>query len=153
MVCGSALISLSRILALWNYYHAPQTVYYLLESEELPRLLNATGLLPIPPPNTDPEDLPRIDLSPIKQFNLTLCVGKEWYRFPGHYLVPDGVRVDFIKSAFDGALPGHFAETPASGDGFWWRQGTRSAPEGLNDLNREVPAFYVRFHFIHLNQL
>lgn len=153
VVCGSALISISRILALWNYYHAPQTVYYLLESEQLPRLLNSTGLLPIPLPNTNPEDLPNIDLSPVKHFNLTLCLGKEWYRFPGHYLVPDGVRVDFIKSAFDGALPGHFVESPANGDGFWWRQGTRRAPEGLNDLNREVPAFYVSFILFYLNKI
>jgi alpha-1,2-mannosyltransferase len=146
IVCGAALISLSRILALWNYYHAPQTIFYLLESTELPRLLNATGLLPIPPPNTPAEELPRIDLSPIRQFNLTLCVGKEWYRFPGHYLVPDGVRVDFVKSGFDGALPGHFGGGHGGhGDGgFWWRDGTRRAPVGLNDLNRETPEFYVR---------
>lgn len=63
-------------------------------------------------------------------------------------MVPEGVRVDFIKSAFDGALPGHFEETPKSRDGFWWREGTRSAPEGLNDLNREVPLFYVSSHFV-----
>jgi alpha-1,2-mannosyltransferase len=142
VVCGAALISLSRILALWNYYHAPLTVFYLLESTEIPRLLNSTGLLPLPPPNTPSDELPRIDLSPVKQFNLTLCLGKEWFRFPGHYLVPDGVRVDFVKSEFDGALPGHFVEGEGGGQ-FWWRDGTRRAPEGLNDLNREAPQFYV----------
>ena len=143
MVCGSALISLSRILALWNYYHAPLTIFYHFESAELPRLLNSTGLLPMPPPNTKPDELPRIDLAPIKQFNLTLCLGKEWYRFPGHYLVPDGVRVDFVKSEFDGALPGHFEEGKGGDGAFWWRDGTRRASEGLNDLNRETPGFYV----------
>jgi alpha-1,2-mannosyltransferase len=60
--------------------------------------------------------------------------------------VPDGVRVDFVKSGFDGALPGHFGGGHGGhGDGgFWWRDGTRRAPVGLNDLNRETPEFYVR---------
>jgi alpha-1,2-mannosyltransferase len=122
-------------------------VYYLLETSELPRLLNSTGFLPVHPPNTLAEDLPRIDLTPVKQFNLTLCVGKEWYRFPGHYLVPDGVRVDFIKSEFRGLLPTHFSdgESERKADGLWWRKGTRSVPEGLNDLNREESRYYVRY--------
>lgn len=145
IVVGSAVISFSRIIALWKYYHAPQTVYFELETTELPRLLEATGLVPTFPPNTPVEEIPRLDLSPVKLFNLTLCVGKEWHRFPGHYLVPDGVRVDFVKSDFDGLLPGHFGEGPPVKDsGLWWRKGTRSAPAGLNDVNREAPAFYVR---------
>ena len=141
---------MSRIVALWKYYHAPQTIYFQLEDSELPRLLQATGLVPEFPPNTPVEEIPRIDLSPVKLFNLTLCVGKEWHRFPGHYLVPDGVRVDFVKSDFDGLLPGHFGEGPsvaAEDGGLWWREGTRSAPVGLNDLNREAPGFYVRIHW------
>ncbi|KAF7968131.1 hypothetical protein HWV62_31803 [Athelia sp. TMB] len=146
IVCFAGVISMSRIVALWKYYHAPQTIYFQLEDSELPRLLQATGLVPEFPPNTPVEEIPRIDLSPVKVFNLTLCVGKEWHRFPGHYLVPDGVRVDFVKSDFDGLLPGHFGEGPsasAEDGGLWWREGTRSAPVGLNDLNREAPGFYV----------
>lgn len=149
---ASSLISLSRILALWTYYHAPLSVVYSFEAIELPRLLNDTGLLPAPLPNTAADDLPRIDLSPVKQFNLTLCTSKEWHRFPGHFLVPDGVRVDFVKSEFDGLLPGHFAEgafeEQASTKNFffsvWWpRPETRLVPVGQNDLNREEPSHYV----------
>jgi alpha-1,2-mannosyltransferase len=58
-------------------------------------------------------------------------------------LVPDGIKVEFVKSEFDGALPGHFEEGKQEGKAFWWRDGTRRAPGGLNDLNRETPEFYV----------
>jgi alpha-1,2-mannosyltransferase len=128
------------------------SVVFKFQVDELPRLLNATGLLPVYPPGTPEEDIPRIDLSPVKDFNLTLCVSKEWYRFPGHYLVPAGVRVDFVKSEFDGLLPGHFGEgefkkvsweddiPPAYG---WSRPATRLVPAGLNDINQEQPSFYV----------
>ncbi|KAJ7170207.1 glycosyltransferase family 22 protein [Mycena filopes] len=161
VVVASAAISVSRILAQTFYYHSPLSVVYAFQMDELPRLLNDTGLLPTYPPGTPEEDIPRIDLSPVKDFNLTMCVSKEWYRFPGHYLVPSGVRVDFIKSEFDGLLPGHFGEgevkkvswendmlatawwnKPASWYG-WSRPETRNVPVGMNDLNREQPAHYA----------
>jgi alpha-1,2-mannosyltransferase len=149
----AALISLSRILALWKYYHTPMTIIYRFEKQEVPRLLNVTGLLetPLPPPEfleeyrkklvEKREDEPRIDISPIKDFGLRICYGKEWYRFPGHYLVPDGIRVDWIKNEFDGMLPAHFLETQ---DRIRSRVlGTRHIPVGLNDLNKEEPMHYV----------
>ncbi|KAF7436487.1 mannosyltransferase [Pleurotus ostreatus] len=152
VIVTASVISISRILALWTYYHSPMTISFLFETEELPRLLNVTGFLPPIPPNTHADEMPRIDLSPIKGFNLTLCYGKEWYRFPGHYLVPDGVRVDFIKSEFDGMLPGHFGEGElkhVNGPSqyplapFLLRPEMRLVPAALNDLNREAPSYYV----------
>jgi len=83
-----------------------------------------------------------IDLDLIKQFNLRICYGKEWYRFPGNYLIPDGIDVRFIKSEFDGLLPRHF-DPSVGGEGLWKREQTRIAPAGLNDLNREEPGSYV----------
>ena len=154
----SGVLSLARIMAHWKYYHAPLSVTYALEAAEVPRLLNATGHVFLPPhfdpaarlggeehpaAESDSEELPRIDLSLVEPFNLRLCVGKEWHRFPGHFLVPDGVRVDWVKSAFDGMLPGHFAETPRRGGLLARQQGTRVIPKYLNDLNREAEAFYV----------
>ncbi|KAH7930611.1 glycosyltransferase family 22 protein [Leucogyrophana mollusca] len=141
VIVVAGLISASRILALWHYYHAPLSTFARFEAFELPRLLNATGLLPPLAPNSEESERPAIDLSPIKEFDLRVCLGKEWHRFPGHYLVPDGIRVDFVKSEFDGMLPAHFeSRRPGS----WWdRSGTRNTPEGLNDLNREVPEYYV----------
>ena len=153
IVLFASFISLSRILALWKYYHTPMTIIYQFEKQEVPRLLNVTGLLetPLPPPelleeyrkklDEKREDEPRMDISPIKDFGLRICYGKEWYRFPGHYLVPDGIRVDWIKSEFDGMLPAHFLEAR---DGIRSRVlGTRHVPVGLNDLNKEEPMHYV----------
>jgi alpha-1,2-mannosyltransferase len=67
-----------------------------------------------------------------------LCLAKEWYRFPSSYFLPNGVRAKFIKSAFDGLLPGEF---PESTD--WSRPGTWMIPEGMNDENKGDPSKYV----------
>ncbi|RPD65012.1 glycosyltransferase family 22 protein [Lentinus tigrinus ALCF2SS1-6] len=155
VVVTSCLLSLSRITALWKYYHSPMSVTYALEAAEVPRLLNVTGHITLPPHfdrpegskrrkyETDEEELPRIDTSVIGDWGLRLCVGKEWYRFPGHFLVPDGVRVDWIKSEFDGMLPGHFKETARKGGLLERVKGTMVADRSLNDLNREAPEFYA----------
>jgi len=145
VVVVAALISLSRVLALWHYYHAPLSIFSALEESELPWLLNVTGLLPLSQPGTDENDALSIDLTPIREFDLRLCLGKEWHRFPGHYLVPNGVKVDFVKSEFDGLLPTHFEEGRAKlGFSGWWdRPGMRITPSGLNDLNKEASEFYV----------
>jgi alpha-1,2-mannosyltransferase len=139
------------------------TIIYRFEKQEVPRLLNVTGFLetPLPPPELleeykqklkdEREDEPRIDLSPIKDFGLRVCYGKEWHRFPGHYLIPDGIRVDWIKSEFDGMLPAHFLETH---DGIRSRVlGTRQVPVGLNDLNKEEPMHYVSVKCSILSEL
>ncbi|KAI0078866.1 glycosyltransferase family 22 protein [Panus rudis PR-1116 ss-1] len=151
VISASIIFSGSRTLALWEYYHAPMTVAFRFETQELPRLLNATGHISLPPPPIpgassgqrydDDEERPRLDYSPLKEFGLRLCYGKEWYRFPGHYLIPDGIQVDWVKSEFDGMLPGHF---PRSEGSLVDRiTGTKAIPSGLNDLNRENPEFYV----------
>lgn len=145
------VISLARVRAQWKYYHAPQTVMYYFDQYEIPSILNTTGYVRLPPPPEDgryripekEEDEPRVDYDLIYPFNLTLCVGKEWHRFPGHYYVPDGVRVEWIKSEFDGMQPGHFKPTPRWGGLMARLEGTHSIPHGLNDLNKEEPSFYV----------
>ena len=83
------------------------------------------------------------DLSPIKYLNLTLCFGKEWYRFPSHYLVPDGVSVAFIRSEFNGLLPQHFQVSVDDTDSVWPREATRMMPSNVNDLNKEEVSQYV----------
>lgn len=116
-----------------------------LEAFELPRLLNDTGLLPPLPAGVDESDRPSIDFSDLKQFDLKLCLGKEWHRFPGHHLVPNGVSVDFVKSEFEGSLPAHFRSGKNNANEPWWdRKGSRYTPLGLNDLNKEVHEHYVR---------
>jgi alpha-1,2-mannosyltransferase len=68
----------------------------------------------------------------------TVCLGKEWYRFPSSYFLPDGVHAKFIKSAFTGLLPGEYKE---HGPGYF--SGTWSIPSGMNDENIEDPGKYV----------
>ncbi|KAL8730495.1 MAG: hypothetical protein Q9181_004646 [Wetmoreana brouardii] len=65
-----------------------------------------------------------------------VCLGKEWYRFPSSYFLPSGMRAKFIKSAFDGLLPGQFNEAKT---GFGFFPGTWLIPPGMNDQNIEDP--------------
>ncbi|ELU39400.1 asparagine-linked glycosylation 9 protein isoform a [Rhizoctonia solani AG-1 IA] len=161
----TCLLSISRIIALFKYYHAPLDIAFHFQYEELPRLLNTTGLLPesIVKQHSSKydEDIP-IDLSPVRQFGLRVCWGAEWYRFPGSYLVPSGVEPLLVESGFDGMLPRPFPPVvpitdpspinkdsidstkvplkPSSGlFGELSRtlgRTTRIVPNGFNDLNR-----------------
>jgi alpha-1,2-mannosyltransferase len=70
-----------------------------------------------------------------------VCLGKEWYRFPSSYLLPDRVRPKFIKSEFSGLLPGEFSEATVGGFGLF--PGTWLVPSGMNDENLEDPSKYV----------
>lgn len=65
----------------------------------------------------------------------SVCLGKEWYRFPSSYFLPKNMRARFIKSAFDGLLPGQFSETLT---GYGLRP-TWLVPSGMNDRNMEDP--------------
>lgn len=75
-----------------------------------------------------------------------VCLGKEWYRFPSSYLLPDRVRPKFIKSEFSGLLPGEFSEATAGGFGLF--PGTWLIPSGMNDENIEDPGKYVSGSYI-----
>ncbi|PSS29616.1 hypothetical protein PHLCEN_2v2764 [Hermanssonia centrifuga] len=151
VVSASIVLSVSRGVAQWKYYHSPMSVVAHFEAYELVRLLNTTGHVYIPPPKyhrrrripTSEEEEPRINYDLLYPFNLTLCLGKDWHRFPGNYLVPDSVKVEWIKSEFDGMLPGHFAPTPREAGLVGRIEGTHVIPQGLNDLNKEEPSFYV----------
>ncbi|KAL8811828.1 MAG: hypothetical protein Q9223_007448 [Gallowayella weberi] len=85
-----------------------------------------------------------------------VCLGKDWYRFPSSYFLPGGMRAKFIKSAFDGLLPGQFSEAKT---GFGIFPGTWLIPPGMNDQNIEDPGkqvdiehclFLVDSHFPNL---
>ena len=74
----------------------------------------------------------------------TVCLGKEWYRFPSSFFIPEGSRALFVKSAFDGLLPGRF---PTEGTLPGWRSGTWEIPKGMNDLNLEDTSHHVSIFF------
>lgn len=62
-----------------------------------------------------------------------ICLGKEWYRFPSSFFIPEGSQASLVKSAFDGLLPGKFYDS----DDLGWRSGTWRIPSGMNDQNLE----------------
>lgn len=83
--------------------------------------------------------------SPLRGVNITqpgdnICLGKEWYRFPSSYHLPDGVKAKFIKSEFSGLLPGEFSEANV---GFGFYPGAWLVPSGMNDENKEDLSKYV----------
>lgn len=110
-ILTSLNIGLARIYGIYSAYSAPLKVYEPLESGKVG--------------------------SPGEW----VCFGKEWYRFPNSYHLPNGMRAKFVKSEFDGLLPGEFAEERI-GFGIW--PGARLIPPGMNDQNIEDPGKYVR---------
>ncbi|QRV80297.1 glycosyltransferase family 22 protein [Ceratobasidium sp. AG-Ba] len=153
----ASLLSVSRVLALYKYYHAPLDVAYHFQYDELTHLLNTTHLLPVPDKtkttHTSKYDNEiDVDMALVRQFGLKICWGAEWYRFPGSYLVPTGVEPLLVESGFDGMLPRPFPpvvsvagtskglSTPSNGllgeTSRVLGRTTRITPTGFNDLNR-----------------
>lgn len=159
----SAAVSVSRILALYEHYSAPIDVYR-----------NAFDMVKVPEPfgaskstvegGSDPTmaapNAPGSTVDALgKKEIIRVCVGKEWYRFPSHYFLPEGARLGLIKSHFDGLLPGEFYEQSESGyptsgkthhplaiDWRWSagrRPGTSHTPTLMNNENKEVVEHYV----------
>ncbi|KAM0787191.1 hypothetical protein ACM66B_006434 [Microbotryomycetes sp. NB124-2] len=164
-----AALSVARITAMYKYYHAPLDVFAQFEGYELPRLAlqmypslypGAQRINPFQPLPAFADSLDKaeqlIELDPLDGLGLRLCLGKEWYRFPGHFLVPDPVEVRFVQSAFSGILPQQWESTapPATknssklGSGLFGRA-THLVPAGMNNLNREEPDRYVPVSTCH----
>eukprot|EP00742_Colponemidia_sp_Colp-10_P010632 GILJ01011695.1.p1 GENE.GILJ01011695.1~~GILJ01011695.1.p1 ORF type:complete len:594 (-),score=54.56 GILJ01011695.1:88-1836(-) len=107
VVTVAVVASLSRSASLVLNYNAPLNVWQQLSQQQL-RTGSAT------------------------QDNV--CVGKEWYRFPTSYFLPDAnLQLQYVKSGFTGLLPGKFAP----------QNGTWVIPEGMNDMNREEVSRYT----------
>ena len=70
----------------------------------------------------------------------TVCLGKEWHRFPSSYFLPKGVHAKFVRSKFNGLLPGEFSEAKT---GFGFFPGTWLVPPGMNDENIPDVGKYV----------
>ncbi len=69
------------------------------------------------------------------QGDVNLCLGKEWYRYPSEFFLPDQKwRLRFLKSEFKGQLPQPFGNN------------TYDIPKNMNDMNREEPSRYVSAH-------
>ncbi|KAI9370811.1 Alg9-like mannosyltransferase family-domain-containing protein [Aspergillus egyptiacus] len=101
---------LLRIFGMVSAYNAPLSVLGPLETPEIAR----------------PGDV--------------VCFGKEWYRFPSSFFLPDGIRAKFIQSEFRGLLPGEFPDAPSYSA---LVEGTSRIPEGMNDRNEEDVGKYT----------
>lgn len=111
LVTTSAL-GLSRIAALYYNYHAPMDL-----------------MLPL---NTDAYQNEKIQ---------NVCVGKDWYRFPGSFFLPSrNYKLRFLKSEFNGILPAYFTES---------ENGSAVAHDYFNDLNQENVKMYTNYSECH----
>ena len=70
----------------------------------------------------------------------TVCLGKEWHRFPSSYFLPKGIHAKFVRSEFNGLLPGEYSEAKT---GFGFFPGTWLVPRGMNDENLPDVGKYV----------
>ncbi|XP_005091450.1 alpha-1,2-mannosyltransferase ALG9 [Aplysia californica] len=116
-----AVMSLSRIVAVHQGYHAPLDIYV-----ELHRVVSDPSV------HTLPVDKP-----------VNVCVGKEWYRFPSSFFLPGpNWNLQFVQSEFRGLLPKPYEPGP---------DGTKITPTHMNDMNREEPSRYIdvsRCHYL-----
>ncbi|ROL48756.1 Alpha-1,2-mannosyltransferase ALG9 [Anabarilius grahami] len=122
LALGSVLLfgvlSLSRSVALFRGYHAPLDLY-----PEFHRIAKDPAI------HTVPEG--RL---------VNVCVGKEWYRFPSSFLLPNNWHLQFIQSEFRGQLPKPYAMGP---DATW------ILPSEMNDQNLEETSRYVELKQCH----
>ncbi|XP_052785256.1 alpha-1,2-mannosyltransferase ALG9-like [Mya arenaria] len=113
------LMSVSRIVAVYQAYHAPLDLYV-----ELNKLANDEKV------HTLSADRP-----------VTLCVGKEWYRYPSSFFLPgQNWNLHYLKSEFEGQLPKPYDSGPDA---------TRIIPSNMNDMNKEEPSRYVNVSKCH----
>ncbi|KAG2226371.1 hypothetical protein INT45_000539 [Circinella minor] len=138
-----SIISISRIVSITTRYRAPARVYSALWQERAPdQLINLNYFQENYPMDGTLEDI-------------NLCVGKEWYRFPGSYFLPSDMRLRFIKSDFDGMLPKPFVPDiktvtyEENGELLTYRtreysfKGARTIQPGFNSYNKADPNAYV----------
>jgi len=110
LVLAALNLSLLRIVGMITAYSAPLKIYAPLEQAGVSRSGD------------------------------NLCLGKEWYRFPSSFFLPNGMKANFIKSAFSGLLPGEFSEAKVD---FGFYPGAWLVPPGMNDENKEDLSKYI----------
>ncbi|QQP41456.1 Mannosyltransferase, partial [Caligus rogercresseyi] len=85
-----SILSCSRLMSLYVNYHAPTSLWIQLNN--LPGKASQ-------------------GVKVEKNIKYTVCVGKEWYRFPTSFFLPStSWNIEFLKSDFKGQLPRHYEE-------------------------------------------
>ncbi|GFZ47156.1 hypothetical protein JCM24511_04899 [Saitozyma sp. JCM 24511] len=146
------LFSVARMFALFHFYHAPLDIAFHFQYKTIPRLLSDMGYEPLSPPKNykpykDEVLQPEWDYSPLQTMDpkVTICYGTEWHRYPGSYLVPEGIDVQWIKTDFDGMMPRKWEPSGAS-KGMWPREETRVVRPGRfngDNLASDEPGTFV----------
>lgn len=140
------------MFALFHFYHAPLDIAFHFQYKTIPRLLSDMGYEPLPPPKNykpykDEVLQPEWDYSPLQTMDpkVTICYGTEWHRYPGSYLVPEGIDVQWIKTDFDGMMPRKWEPSGAS-KGMWPREETRVVRPGRfngDNMASDEPGTFV----------
>lgn len=140
-----AILSISRMYALGQFYHAPLDLAYHFQYTEIPEILIAAGYKPKVVPEEYLESRERDgyndewDFTVLENFEdkVRLCYGKEWYRFPGSFLIPEGVEIRFLRTEGSAMMPRNW-EPSKNSTGLWPREETRVVRPGrFNQLNME----------------
>lgn len=113
-LCPSAIVSVSRSMALHHHYHAPLDLYQ--------RLFTHSSQMPPPSGGRD------------KHY---VCTGGEWYRFPSSFFLPSTAQLGFLKSSFGGQLPQPFTPHGSKAQSLDVQSGR------FNDVNREEMDRYL----------
>lgn len=112
VIVVAAIVSSSRVARVSSAYRAPITVFKYFNEAVVPTLSTVAG-------------------------PYSLCMGKEWYRFPSSFFLPDHpvqVELKFLQSGFTGQLPQPYAAVNA----------TSVIQAGFNDMNQGNPSRFVR---------
>ncbi len=114
---------ISLVICLGSGYHGSMQVY--MEMGELARRSSSTA-------NGEKLAYHPLDMNR----ETTLCLGKEWYRFPSSFFLPSAKwQVGLLRSEFRGLLPKPYARGPNA---------TALVPADMNDRNREEISRYAR---------
>ena len=114
------------------YFGQATSAFSHLAQVEIPASLPSATLLPFRAGNdaSGVDDAGRAALAELERGappGINVCVGKEWYRFPSSFFLPElpagggsegtapRVRLQFVESSFGGQLPQHFPEGGLNG--------------------------------------
>ncbi|ESO98754.1 hypothetical protein LOTGIDRAFT_114104 [Lottia gigantea] len=119
--CVFTLLSAFRILALYQGYHGSMDIYMQLNRISKDNKIHTMSFNKV----------------------VNICVGKEWYRFPSSFFLPDkNWHLRFLKSDFGGQLPKEYDSSI---------NGTKIIPTDMNDMNLEEESRYFdvkKCHYI-----
>ena len=135
LVVASAGLGVSRSAALVSHYGAPLDAYawlgnHLTKERSKREWVHKLGL-------HDHEKGQASAILPPSPA-VMVCVGKEWYRFSSHFLLPEGAQLAFVDGGFRGQLPRAFERPKGADNEFqatrWPLAGSEAAAHFFNEV-------------------